>query len=205
MRRLLPLALLLIVPIALSACGGGGEGRDFLDDPAAYCDLDEPACESRLATAIQSTMPTPRPDADIVAEEMKSTILVDPLVQEILASRQLGVDFWLDVSPSNRARHGEDGGVFRIFFAAPVSFEREVPVASDPCKGRVGESEVIDPADPCLNDVREFSTAIRRFDDALVVRGRIDLLRHGVYNLEQDWINPDSIARIIEGLENGQP
>jgi hypothetical protein len=111
--------------------------------------------------------PTPVPVDPAAAAErdarVREILLESKVGRALLAGREEGRDYWvIDISHFWLLLHGERAARVTIAFAEPVSYEGEIPTASDPCRGTRGE---YDPDDPCHDERWEYGTEYAAFSD----------------------------------------
>ena len=100
-------------------------------------------------------------------------------VSAMLAGRELGRDYWIQVSGDYPGRDGKGTAMVDIYFDPPVSYAGEVPARSDPCVG------IVDPPDddPCYSEPREYLTKYKTFSDVQVITAVTDLKRGAVVDI----------------------
>ncbi len=185
--------------VPLADLQAGALPTDFLHDPGKYCDLSDPACVDAVETAVAATRPTPLPRDPRVRE----VFLEDPIIQALIGDGQEGQDYWISIDYYDRPSFPGEPGAGTVVFAEPVSYEGEFLVGSDPCSGRRMEGRV-DPADPCLDEQRDFSYEHRSMTDLVVLYGHVNVERRQVFNMFTVDISQYSIDRLIAQIEAEQ-
>ena len=159
------------------------------------CDPNEPECLERIRSALRAQDPTPAPpEADAKVREL---LFEDGVIKAIVAGRDLGRDYWMQIQHWSSAR-GELGATVTIVFAEPVSYAGQVPTESNPCAGHYGPDERIDPDDPCLDEPREYGTTYKIFADTRIIHAKVEVGRGEVVHIFDMHGTPDMIERMIE-------
>ena len=113
-------------------------------------------------------------------------------ISTMLSGRELGRDYWIRVSYVYEHREdprnsGEKPlAMVDIFFDPPVSFSGDVPTHSDPCSGRYGTDERLEPNDPCLTAAKEYWNEHQTFSDVQWITAETDLRRGAVVEIFQN-------------------
>ncbi|MGQ9571815.1 MAG: hypothetical protein ACUVV3_01285 [Dehalococcoidia bacterium] len=152
--------------------------------------------------------PAATPDDDDPAElaekdaEVRDILSGDETIKALLAGRTEGRDYWIRISYVYEYMEAANTGekpiaMVNIYFDPPLSYAGEVPViASDPCKGRRGADERLDPDDPCMREPKEYSSDYRTFTDAQGIVARVELPRRQVVDVFQVPVHPTEMADI---------
>ena len=135
------------------------------------------------STPAPKPSPTATPDSSEEDAEVMAIVLEDKAMEGMLTGRQEGRDYWVIISHTDEYRDAPDTGekpiaMVDIFFDPPISYEGEFPVIlSDPCSGHYGEDERLDPADPCMDEPKEYGRVHGGPVDAQQITLTVDLRR----------------------------
>lgn len=166
------------------------------------CELSDPECPPRVGIALAKTgkmpggfsvpllttpEPTPSPERDVKVKEILSGT---EAIKAMLAGREEGRDYWIRISYVYEYMEAANTGdkpiaMVHIYFDPPVSYTGDVPLMSDPCSGRRGPDERLDPDDPCMSQPKEYGSSYRSFTDAQGIVAQVDLPRGEVVEVFQ--------------------
>jgi hypothetical protein len=178
MKNFTLMVSLLLVLGGVTACRNGGPG---------------PSQSPEAEVTAVGRIVAPRSHAEMVSE-IRGILLSDAAIQQMTAARVNGTDYWINVSVFTAPTNGDDGGMADILFAAPTSFEGQVPIASDPCSGR---GEFVKASDPCLQERRTYATAFQRISDVTLIHTQVDVARQQVVRLFPGGTPPANMIPIF--------
>jgi len=142
--------------------------------------------------------PTATPDSTEKDAQVREIVFGHEAMKAMLAGREEGRDYWIIISYVYEYREAANTGekpiaMVDFFFDPPLSGAGEIPViVFDPCSGHYGEDERLDPADPCMNEPKEYGTKYREFTDVQQVVATVDLRRGELVDV---WPVPFPIAQ----------
>ena len=150
--------------------------------------------------------PVPPDPAELAEKDAKVMAIVhqDKAIKAMLAGREEGRDYWIQIGYVYEHREAANTGekpiaMVHFFFDPPISSEGDFPViVSDPCSGRRGPDERLDPDDPCMNEPKEYGRVHGGPVDAQHVTAQVDLRRGEVVEVFQSPVAPATIEDIKE-------
>lgn len=164
--------------------------------PVAACRSTDPSCKV--------TWPRqPPPDPAVI-----SIALQHPAIRQIVGSRQVGTDYWVNYSPLLNGSHGANGGTVDLVFLHPISFAGQLPSAADPCTGKFGNRERVAANDPCLTKPLipgAKSVNFTSADGIRLLRIQVHLGGQGVVNVNAVDLTDQTAASEIEALSAQSP
>lgn len=160
------------------------------------------ACQTIIATYLWYEIPTPRPDRDDLAQEMRDLVLADPNIRAMIGSRVEGTDYWVDTVPYRFPIFGEDGGTLWLLFKKQVSFSGEILLATDPCSEFEYAYRTED-LDSCQQETRDFTTTTRDFQTRAVWVW-VDVLTDRVFNIDSGPTEDETVDDMIEAVRERQ-
>jgi hypothetical protein len=136
---------------------------------------------------------------------VREILFENTVIQAIAAGRQIGRDFWIvDVAHFTRPVYGTWESAVAMVFAEPVSYQGELPTASEPCEGHYGPDEQVDEDDPCLDEPREYGTEFASLSGR-VIHAWVDVIRgEVVYFFAPDDTPPDVLEDMIDDARQEQ-
>jgi hypothetical protein len=139
--------------------------------PEATFDVNNPDCnpaeDEECARRIEEAINAPDPEHPIVSPEQKEKareiLLADPTVQQFLAGREAGRDYWLRFNAPGLAedRSAAKQGFILVsatfYFDPPLQYSGPVPEKTEPCEGH-GYEGYVKEDDPCREVTVEYGT-----------------------------------------------
>jgi len=126
-------------------------------------------------------------------------VLQEKAIEGMLADREEGRDYWIRIGYVYEHREAANTGekpiaMVHMYFDPPISYEGEFPVIlSDPCSGRRGADERLDPDDPCMNEPKEYGRVHGGPVDAQSIVLTVDLRRGEVVGVFQAPVTVEEI------------